>query len=80
MKFTTRDLFWLVLVLAILCGWFAHSRRISLESARWEAEYRSESAQLVDERGANIILEKKLSELAYEWAWRPYHLRPVAQK
>jgi len=29
MKFSIRDLFWLVLVVACLCGWLAHYRYMS---------------------------------------------------
>jgi hypothetical protein len=29
MRFTIRDLLWLTVVVATLCGWFIHSRRLS---------------------------------------------------
>ena len=40
-KFSVRDLFWLVLVAAILCGWWLSYRRQASEIERLETEWKA---------------------------------------
>ena len=41
MRFTMRDLLWLLLVIAILCGWYVQQeQRVAAVMLRYDAEFR----------------------------------------
>ena len=60
-RFTLRDLFWLLLVVAITCGWWLDRTRLAAETLRLRHEITSAEIEAVD-REAGALLRQMAEE------------------
>ena len=67
MKITLRDFFWLILVVAVGLGWFAHFRSWQGENVRLKSITHEKEMKLLTD---NVALQRQIGDLWKEFALR----------
>lgn len=57
MKFSIRDLFLAILIVAVCLGWWADHNRMAVRDVKWDESFRNAMAELSSEIGREHTLE-----------------------
>jgi hypothetical protein len=81
-RFSLRDLLWLVVVIALVCGWWVEHRRAQAaqqRAAAWRTSAENGAGHLKLYRGLYVAVERSGYSVVWDMHGVPQRLMPIVQ-